>query len=147
MPYTAEISRSNPTCLLFLVDQSSSMTEWFAGQPDRRKADGVADAINRLLQTLVLKCAKADGIRDFFYVGILSYGGPVASPLGGPLARQTLVPISQLASYPLRVEERKRKVEDGAGGIVEVGFKFPVWFEPCIAKGTPIFASNPDITR
>src|SRR5262245_39701105 len=138
MRYTAEISRSNPTCLLFLVDQSSSMTEPFAGHPDRRKADGVADAINRLLQTLVLKCAKADGIRDFFHIGILSYGGEVKSGLGGPLAGQTLVPTSQLASFPLRVEDRKRKVEDGAGGIVEVGFKFPVWFEPEIARGTPM---------
>src|SRR5947209_713269 len=27
MPYTAEIRRTNPTCFLFLVDQSSSMLE------------------------------------------------------------------------------------------------------------------------
>ncbi len=44
MPYSAEISRTNPTAILFLLDQSSSMLEPFGGQPDRRKADGVADA-------------------------------------------------------------------------------------------------------
>ena len=55
MPYSAEISRTNPTAILFLLDQSSSMLEPFGGQPDKRKADGVADALNRLLQNLVLK--------------------------------------------------------------------------------------------
>lgn len=83
MPYTAEISRANPTCLLFLIDQSSSMAEPFGGQPDKAKAEGVADGINRLLQNLVLKCAKADGIRDFLHVGVIGYGGKVEWALGG----------------------------------------------------------------
>ena len=48
MPYSAEISRSNPTCFLFLVDQSSSMLEPFGGQAGKNKSEGVADALNRL---------------------------------------------------------------------------------------------------
>jgi hypothetical protein len=32
MPYAAEITRTNPTCFVFLVDQSSSMLEPFGGQ-------------------------------------------------------------------------------------------------------------------
>src|SRR5690242_10585604 len=68
MPYSAEISRTNPTCFLFLIDQSSSMLESFAGQAGKSKADGVADAINRLLQNLAIKCAKSDGIRDYFFI-------------------------------------------------------------------------------
>ena len=59
------------------------MKEPFGSQPEKRKADGVTDALNRLLQNLVLKCAKADGIRDFFHVGMISYGGKVASGFGG----------------------------------------------------------------
>ena len=57
MPYTAEISRTNPSCFLFLIDRSGSMEDKF---PDsgKAKAEGVADAINRLLQNLVIKCAK-----------------------------------------------------------------------------------------
>ena len=88
MPYTAEISRTNPTCFLFLVDQSSSMLEPFGAQPEKQKAEGVADAINRLLQNLVLKCAKSEGIRDYFHVGVIGYGGQVASAFGGALAGQ-----------------------------------------------------------
>src|SRR5580700_9009848 len=129
MPYTAEISRTNPTCFLFLVDQSSSMLEPFGAQPEKSKAAGVADALNRLLQNLVLKCAKADGIRDFFHVGLVSYGGRVLSAFSGALAGQTLVPISKIADNPTRVEQRTRKVDDGAGGLIDQKFKFPVWFE------------------
>ncbi len=138
MPYTAEISRANPTCFIFLVDQSSSMLEPFGGQPDKSKAVGVADAINRLLQNLVLKCAKADGIRDFFHVGLVSYGGRVLSAFGGALAGQTLVPVSKLADNPVRVEQRTRKVDDGAGGLIDQKFKFPVWFESRPTGRTPM---------
>jgi hypothetical protein len=141
VPYTAEISRTNPTCFIFLVDQSGSMQEPFAGQADKRKADGVADAINRLLQNLVLKCAKADGIRDFFHVGLIGYGGRVASAFRGALARQTLVPMSRLANNPLRVEPRTRKIDDGVGGVFEQKFKFPVWFEAKTAGKTPMCAA------
>jgi hypothetical protein len=47
-----------------------------------------------LLQNLVFKCAKADGIRDFFHVGLLSCGGRVASAFSGALAGQGLVPAA-----------------------------------------------------
>ena len=60
MPYTAEISRVNPTCFLFLVDQSGSMAERFGGESGKTKAQGVADAINRLFETLVTRCSKGD---------------------------------------------------------------------------------------
>jgi hypothetical protein len=56
MPYTAEISWINATCFLFLFDQCSSMLEPFGAQPGNQKAEGVADAINRLLQNLAPKC-------------------------------------------------------------------------------------------
>lgn len=138
MPYVAEISRTNPTCFLFLIDQSSSMLEPFGGQTGKRKDEGVAEAINRLLQNLVLKCAKSEGIRDYFYAGIIGYGGRVASAFSGSLNGQTLVPISAIANSPLRVEQRTRRVDDGAGGLMDQSFKFPVWFEPLAVGRTPM---------
>jgi hypothetical protein len=138
MPYTAELSRTNPTCLIFLIDQSSSMAEPFGAQPEKPKAAGVSDGINRLLQNLVLKCAKGDGIRDYFHIGVIGYGGRVTWALGGKLAGQKLVPISALANNPLKVEQRTRKVDDGSGGLVEQQFKFPVWFESVAGGRTPM---------
>ena len=138
MPYSAPISRSNPTALIFLLDQSSSMLEPFGAQPEKTKASGVSDALNRLLQNLTLKCARADGVRDFFHVGMISYGGRVQSAFGGPLAGKNILPISQIANNPLRVEVRKRRVDDGAGGLVDEEFKFPVWFDAHPTGRTPM---------
>jgi hypothetical protein len=39
MAYQAEISRSNPSCFLFLLDQSGYMAYPFAGSGGRSKAD------------------------------------------------------------------------------------------------------------
>jgi hypothetical protein len=138
VPYVAEISRTNPTCLLFLIDQSSSMAGPFGGSPGKTRADGVADAVNRLLQNLALKCAKSDGIRDYFHVGVIGYGQGVHSALGGALAGRHLVPVSEFANHPLRVEQRQRKIDDGAGGVLEQSFRFPVWFEPVADGKTPM---------
>jgi len=138
MPYSAEISRANPTCLLFLTDQSSSMSKPFGRQPEKRKCDGVADAINRLLYDLSLKCARADGIREYCHIGVLGYGQNLGSALGGVLTGRNLVSIGDIANNPLRVEERIRNEDDGAGGILQRKIKFPVWVEPQALGKTPM---------
>jgi hypothetical protein len=138
MPYAAEISRANPTCLVLLTDQSSSMTQPFGRQPEKRKCDGVADAINRLLYDLSLKCARADGIREYCHVGVFGYGKEVASALGGKLAGRNLVSIGDIANNPLRVEDRVRSEDDGTGGVLQRKVKFPVWVEPQASGKTPM---------
>lgn len=138
MTYSAEISRANPSCFVFVIDQSGSMADTWGGQSGKRKADGVADAINRLLQDLVIKCANNEGIRDYYHVGVIGFGSSIAPAFSGPLAGLDLVPISQIAEHPVRLDERKRKSDDGAGGIIEQTVKFPVWFEPKAAGGTPM---------
>src|SRR5436305_2430015 len=138
MPYTAEISRTNPTCLLFLIDHSSSMDGPFGGQPGKKKSEGVADAINRLLQNLVLKCAKSTGVRDYFHVGVIGYGSEVKPVLAGTGPARPLLPISVVANAPLRVEQRTRKVDDGAGGLIERPYPFPVLLEPVPNGHTPM---------
>jgi len=114
------------------------MLEPFGGNEEKSKAQGVADAINRLLQNLAIKCAKSEGIRDYFHVGVIGYGGRVAPGFGGSLAGHSIAPISEIAKNPLRVEQRSRKVDDGAGGVMEQKFKFPVWFEPVAQGKTPM---------
>jgi hypothetical protein len=163
MPYTAEISRSNPSCFLFVIDQSGSMQDvldpsnvealdkpmvvdgrtYTHSASGRTKAEGVADAINRLLQNLVIKCAKSEGVRDYYHVGVIGYGGDgtgnrVGPAFSGTLAGRDLVPISEIANSPARIEERTKKVDDGAGGLVDQKIKFPIWFEPVASGGTPM---------
>jgi hypothetical protein len=138
MPYSAEISRVNPTCFLVLVDQSLSMRKPFGGGSDKTKAEGVADAVNRILQTLVYRCARGESILDRYYIGVIGYGKTVESGLGGELAGQGLVRVSDIGNKPLRVDERSKKEPDGAGGVIAQRIKFPVWFEPVAENGTPM---------
>lgn len=141
MPYQAPIQRSDPTAFLFLVDQSSSMGDKMASS-DKTKAQFVADVLNRTLMNLVTRCTKADGTRDYFEVGVLGYGAQgAANGLSGALTAQVLNPISAFEQNPLRIEERKKKTDDGAGGIIEQSVKFPVWFEPVANGGTPMCAA------
>lgn len=137
MPYTAEISRSNPTAFLFLVDQSGSMNDKMSS--GRSKAEQVADVLNRTLATLILRCTKSEGTRNYFDIGVVGYGGNGAyNGFQGALGGSILNPISAIEASPLKIEERKKKVDDGAGGIVEQLIKFPVWFEPHASGGTPM---------
>jgi hypothetical protein len=141
MPYSAEISRANPTCFLFLVDQSKSMRGPMAGSPDKSKADAVAESINRLLYTLVLRCVMGQAVLDRFHIGVIGYGKQVISGLGGTLAGRDLVPVSEVARAPLRVEQRVNKVPDGRGGMTDQTVRFPVWFEPQADGKTPMVAA------
>ena len=140
MPYQAEISRDNPTCFLFVIDQSGSMDE--ITETGRSKADFVADVLNKTLYTLITTCSKAEGVRSYFDVGVIAYGGKeVASGFGGALSGGIVHPINTISEHPLRVEERQKKVDDGAGGILELKTKFPVWFDPKSVGGTPMRAA------
>src|SRR5262249_10841046 len=138
MPYPAQISRVNPACVLLLIDQSGSMGEAFTEMAGQSKAAVVADAVNRLLQNLVLRSAKADGVRDYFHVGVIGYGQTVRPGLGGKLPYEILIPISRLSDNPLRIETRTKITPDGAGGVIEQKIKFPVWFDPEADGKTPM---------
>ena len=139
MPYKAEISRDNPSCFLFLIDQSKSMEDKLSiGDDTQKMANGVADSINRWLQELSIKCAKSEGVRDYYNVGVIGYGKTVGPSFVGPLEGRELIPISEIADNPARVDERTKKIPDGAGGLVEQSTRIPVWFDPVANGGTPM---------
>ncbi len=136
--YAAEISRGNPTAFLFLLDQSRSMSHSWGGSDRRSKAQEVAGAVNTLLYTLVMRCSKGDDVRDWFHVGVFGYGASVGPCLGGPLAGESLVPMSRLAESPLRLDGGIKKTKRVTSDTTEVAVRMPVWVEP-VAKGeTPM---------
>ena len=138
MSYTAEISRTHPSCFVFLIDQSGSMQEGWAGESGKNKAEGLSTIVNRLLQNLVLKCAKSEGVRDYYDVGVIGYGATVGPAFSGALAGKELVPVGEIANQPARIEERSKKVDDGAGGVLDQNVKFPIWFDAVANGGTPM---------
>jgi hypothetical protein len=137
MPYTAEISRANPACILILIDQSTSMGMRL--ENGRSKANFLADVVNKTLYTLITTSSKADGVRDYFYLGVIAYSsGGARNGFSGPLSRGDILrPISEIAEHPSRIEVRHQKVApasfgDGTehDGLVQRQVKFPIWFEP-----------------
>lgn len=135
--YEAEISRTNPTAYVFLVDQSGSMGDKMTS--GATKAQFVADVINRTLRDLVVRCTREEGVRDYFDVAVIGYSdNQVRNGLGGALATRWLHPISAIADNTLRVEDRPKKIDDGAGGLTTQNIKFPVWLDPINIGGTPM---------
>ena len=140
MAYSAEISRANPSCFVFVIDQSGSMGDAFGGASSsgRSKAQELADVLNRLLQNIVTRCAKGEEVREYFDVAVFGYGQNLGPVLQGPLAGRDFVKISEIAFNPLRLENRMKKSPDGAGGLVDQSYQFPIWIEPANNGGTPM---------
>jgi hypothetical protein len=121
------------------------MAERWGGEAGKTKAEGVADAINRLLQTLVRRCSKGEYILDRYFIGAVGYGGQPGDPagisLGFPveaLSGSVVQPVSMIKNYPLRIEDRVKREDDGAGGLIQRQVRFPVWFDPRATGKTPM---------
>lgn len=146
MPYAADISRVNPGCFLFLVDQSGSMSDSLGGDPNETKMDGAANALNRVLDAISQRCSDGLDVRDYFHVGIITYttdragNARLETPFPGTTPEQPFLSISEVAEAA-EVEEKQVKESDGAGGIVEVTRKFSVWLRPKAGWGTPMCAA------
>lgn len=140
MPHTQQISSARPGCLLFLVDQSGSMARSFVG-PDGQgmtRADGVALAVNRLIQESILACSSGEAIRDRLHMGLITYAGKGVALAGGA---QGLRSVSELHGAPLRQERRPQQIPDGAGGLVTREYLLNVWVDPQAEGGTPMRAA------
>ena len=152
MPYSADISRANPACIMFLIDQSGSMNGDLAGQQGQPKMNLAADAINRTIDTLSQRCSQGLEIRDYFHLGIIGYntdrsGNPIlTSGLPGTTPEQPFLLISQTVDAAA-VEERVVRESDGAGGVIEVNRQFPIWLQPKGELGTPMVATLQLATR
>jgi uncharacterized protein YegL len=138
-PYSEEISRTKPSCIAFLIDQSGSMAEGFEdiAAVDAAKAQGAADALNRCLANIIMRCTKDEGIRDYFNIGIWGYGTSVSTALPGTDVECPLIPVSELYSLS-RIENRIRQIPDGKGGMRNQTIKYPVWVDPQADGETPM---------
>jgi hypothetical protein len=111
------------------MDQSASMNHRL--KSGQSKAAFLADVLNKTLYTLITSCSKADGVRDYFHVGVVAYGGEDArNGFQGKLASEPLQAVSHLAEAPLRVETRMKKIAGHNGDVTEQSVRFPIWFDP-----------------
>ena len=146
MSYTAEISRINPGCFLFLVDQSGSMAGALGGQPGFYKHEQAADALNRTVSNILQRCSQGEEIRDYFYIGIITYGttgtgrSVVTTPFVGVNPEAPLRLASEV-EQAAEISQRPVKESDGKGGIIEIMEEIPEWLTPEAQGGTPMCES------
>src|SRR5260221_9676461 len=94
MQYTDEIRRGNPRSFIFIIDQSSSMSDVFGTENSLRKADFVADVVNRTIHDLVIRCTRTEEIRDYYYLSVIGYGGTFWPTFGGRPVGKNAISIS-----------------------------------------------------
>ena len=125
-------SSATPGYIIFLVDQSGSMSETY---PEKgNKANFTAMVINRTINELININAAGDKVKDRVFISIIGYGGK-----GGDSVDEIRSDyISQFADKPLRIESGKQKVSDGNGGLIEINIQMPIFIEPVANGLTPM---------
>jgi hypothetical protein len=138
--------------LIFLIDQSASMSEPFGGAQagaGKRKCDMVATILNGLLNELIVTNTVIAPAPDFTPevrpradISVLGYeGDTVKSALAGELAKLTFATLAELQMHPLAIEKRKKKEIDDIGREIEEVIPFPVWLKPKASGNTPMCAA------
>ena len=128
MAYQKRISRGDPGCLIFVLDQSGSMGDtWGAG--GQTKAEILARCVNDLIYTVVLRCTSGDQVKDYFRVGVIGYSDSAYDALhpGQPsFSNRSLVSMPALADSFMRIEVAPGHPSD----LEVVPLLQPTWIQP-----------------
>jgi von Willebrand factor type A domain len=124
--YQEQLSSSKPGLIIIMIDQSGSMSDSYAGST---KAKFATLAVNRVIAEIITACTVGDEIRDRCYVAVIGYGDGVNVMF--------LDKVSDLAKNPNTITVKK-KVSDGAGGLVEVDEIVRVFVNDTASGATPM---------
>ena len=113
-------SSATPGLLIILVDQSGSMMKPYDGNDNRSQF--AAKAVNRVINTIIQKNFDGKQPKNRCFITVIGYDSEVKKLTSGFLQK--------LEANPLRIDEITKKVPDGAGGLVEIKSKMPIWIEP-----------------
>ena len=117
-------SSATPGLLIILLDQSGSMMDDYEGTTRTKFA---TLAVNKVIDNIIQKNFDGDAPKNRCFISVIGYNHNVKELCSGWL--------KDLDASPLRYETLKKKTPDGAGGIVEVEVKQPVWVEPIDKDG------------
>ena len=120
MDNTKRWSSATPGLLVIQIDQSGSMLTAFA--EGKTRSEFASLATNRLINDLIQRNYDGKAPKDRCYVVVIGYGDDARILTSGYL--------SELEASPLRIDEVKKKISDGAGGLVETAVKMPLWVDP-----------------
>jgi len=131
IPYTKQWSSATPGYLIFLVDQSNSMsTAWDDG---KSFADYTAEAINRTINELIATNAAGETVKDRVFVSLIGYGAN-----NDEVKNIRSDYLSKYADSPITVQTINKKVSDGAGGWINMQVEMPIFLLPKFGGVTPM---------
>lgn len=133
MQNSKQWSTATPGYIIFLVDQSGSMEVEYPGTGKSRAAY-TSMVINKTIYELINTNMAGENVKNRVFISMIGYGG--SSSLAVDDIRSDY--LSSFADHPLRIEQLKRKIPDGAGGLVEIIEEAPVFVEPLANGLTPM---------
>jgi hypothetical protein len=125
--YSQLIGSNHPGLFIILIDQSDSMSDNYA---NANKAIFAARAVNRTIYEILESCTAGEKMKDRCHITVIGYGKATELILGG-------LP-SEIKEPPHGKETLKKKISDGAGGVVEVDDMLGIWVKPTHGNGTPM---------
>jgi len=125
-------SSATPGYIIFLIDQSGSMQEPYT--EGKSRAEFTALVINRTINEVINTNMDGEKVKDRVFISMIGYGG--SSPLAVDDIRSDY--LSEFADNPLRMDQQKKKVSDGAGGLVEIDENMAIYIEPTANGLTPM---------
>lgn len=103
MPYEYIASTANPRLLILLTDESEESVK----------------IVNNIIDIIIQKNFDGVAPKNRCFISVIGYNRNVKDLCSGWL--------KELDASPLRYETLKKKLPDGAGGLVEVEVKQPIW--------------------
>lgn len=139
--YSRPITHTSRTAFLFAIDCSGSMRETirFNSMP-MSKAEAVALVTNYMIDELVERARRHDGVRNYYDIGVIGYSGEgVRSLLPQSGGGDALVAVDRLVEHmpPLCRMDFDQRLPDGRQTIAE--FDLHRWIEPVSTGLTPMY--------
>ena len=135
--YTQEITRRHRTAFVIMLDRSASMQGRVRfGRMMMTKAEAVAFTANALITELVDRSRRTDGVRNYYDIAIVGYGGDGVECL---LAEDGFLPIDNLARHAPHLSRVafEELLPDGTAAMVEHSRE--QWVEPKAEGTTPMY--------
>jgi len=140
--YNAEINRTNPTAIIIMIDQSTSMSFEDIDYKGEilNYSEIVANMVNQMLNELIGRCTKSEGVRNYFDICVIGYGGKSAIEANilweDGLEDKDWVSISELKENAKYKKKTVTKLIRGKEKTSEIDV--PYWFEAVANYKTPM---------
>lgn len=122
--YKNSFTRANPGLIIFMVDQSASMSQ--IGYEGRPLAETAADMVNYMIADLASRFTYGPTIRMGAHIAIIGYGGQSS----GYAELLRVGGIDELVRNPIRREVIKKKVYTRETGVFDVEIERSIVIDP-----------------